>query len=59
MAIKISGETVVNDDKSAAFQSLNAGVKTSANYPTGNAVGDFFYDSEEESLKVWNGTEWL
>ena len=36
MAIKISGETVVNDDKSAAFQSMNAGVKTSANYPTNN-----------------------
>ena len=59
MAIKISGETVVNDDKSAAFQSINAGVKTSANYPTNNAVGDFFYDSEEETLKVWNGAEWL
>ena len=59
MAIKISGETVVNNDKSAAFQSLNAGVKTSANYPTNNSVGDFFYDSEEETLKVWNGAEWL
>ena len=59
MAIKINGVTVVNDDKSAAFESLNAGVKTSANYPTGNSVGDFFFDSEEMALKVWNGTEWL
>ena len=59
MAIKISGVTVVKDDKSAAFESLNAGVKTSANYPTGNSVGDFFFDSEEMALKVWNGTEWL
>ena len=59
MAIKISGVTVVNDVKSAAFQSINPGVKTSANYPTGSNIGDFFYDSEEEALKVWNGTEWL
>ena len=59
MAIKVNSVTVVNDDKSATFQSLNAGVKTSANYPTVNSVGDFFYDSEEMALKVWNGTEWL
>ena len=59
MAIKVNGETVINDDKSAVFTSLNAGVKTSATYPTGNAAGDFFFDSEEMALKVWNGTEWL
>ena len=58
MAIKVSCETVVNDDKSAAFQSLNAGVLTTENYPTEKSVGDFFYDSDEKALKVWTGTEW-
>ena len=58
MAIKISGETVINDDKSAAFKSLNPGVLATGNYPTEKTVGDFFYDSDEKTLKVWTGTEW-
>lgn len=58
MAIKVSGVTVINDDKSATFQSLNPGVLTTGNYPAVKTVGDFFYDSDEKALKVWNGTEW-
>ena len=59
MAIKVNGTTVVNDSRKLAVSRLNPGIYTEDNQPaSGNNPGDFYYDSDNESLVVWTGSEW-
>ena len=56
MAIKVNGVTVINDDKKAALNVINAGVSSSP--PASPNVGDFYYNSNDEKINVWTGSEW-
>ena len=59
MAIKINGDTVIGNDKKASLSSMNPGVYTTATLPSNPVVGDIVFNSEEEALQVFNGTEWI
>jgi len=59
MSIKIKGNVVVNDDRKAKLSTLNPGVYTTSTLPQNPEVGDFLYNSEEETIQVWNGQEWV
>ena len=56
MAIKVNGNTVIDNNKRGAFQVLNPGA--SAANPSAPSVGDFYYDTAEEKILTWTGTEW-
>jgi hypothetical protein len=59
MAIKVGGLEVISDSRKLQTIRLNSGVFTEETQPTtGKEVGDFFYDSEAETLVSWNGEEW-
>ena len=58
MAIKISGETAINDTRKGTFRVLNVGTYTEATRPVNPLVGDTIYDSDSQQLLSWNGTEW-
>ena len=58
MAIKINGDTVIDNNKKGGFSAVNPGVYTTATAPASPELGDIIYNSEEESLQVWDGTEW-
>ena len=59
MSIKVQGQVVISDDKKGSFDQVNPGAYTTlerdALTPT---VGDIVYNSQDEELQVWNGTEW-
>ena len=56
MAIKINGATAIRNNGRATLKCLNPGAFASA--PDSAEVGDFYYDTTEEQLFVWTGTEW-
>ena len=56
MAIKISGTTVIDDSRRGIFQKLNPGLYSTL--PSASE-GDFVYDSTENTIKVYNGSEWI
>ena len=58
MAIKTNGITTIEDTRKGTFRTLNVGVYTTATRPVDPLVGDTIYDSDEEQLLSWNGTEW-
>jgi len=55
MAIKISGTTVIDDSRRGIFQKLNPG--SYSTLPSASA-GDFVYDSNDKTIKVYTGSEW-
>ena len=57
MAIKISGNTVINNSRKATFTSLNPGVYSSP--PSGASTGDIIYNSTTQQIQVYNGTSWV
>lgn len=59
MAIKVSGETAIDDTRKGSFNILNIGAYTTANRPTSPQEGDMIFDSELKEFLVWNGTEWI
>ena len=58
MAIRINGTSVITDSRKGKFKRVNPGVYTTANAPASPELGDIIYNSEEESLQVWDGSEW-
>ena len=57
MAIKISNNTVIDDSQKGTFLKLNPGSYATASLPTAVA-GDFVYDSDDQTIKVYTGSEW-
>ena len=58
MAIKVNGTEVVSDAKKGSFNTVNPGAFSTANRPPSPTEGDVIYDTDEDSLMFWNGTEW-
>lgn len=57
MAIKISGNNVVDNNRRGIFQKVNPGSYNNSNRPSAS-TGDIIYNTDEQSLQVWNGSEW-
>ena len=55
MAIQISGTTVIDDSRRGIFLKLNPG--TYSSFPSAS-TGDFVYDNNEKTIKVYTGSEW-
>ena len=59
MSIKVQGDVVITDDKKGVFDQVNPGVYTTVQRDAlSPAVGDIVFNSEDEELQVWNGTDW-
>ena len=58
MAIKVNGTEVVSDAKKGSFNTVNPGAFSTANRPSSPVEGDVIYDTDEDSLMFWDGTEW-
>ena len=59
MSIKVQGQVVITDDKKGLFDKVNPGAYTTAERDALTpAVGDIVFNSQDEELQVWNGTEW-
>ena len=59
MSIKVQGQVVINNDKKGLFDQVNPGAyTTAARDALSPNLGDIIYNSEDEELQVWNGTEW-
>ena len=63
MAIKISGNTVVDDDRRGTFHLVNAGAYNQQELDDlvikGVEVGDAVYNKDREALSYWDGTQWV
>lgn len=58
MALKISGDTVVDDTRRGTFQSVFPGQYATGAEPATAVAGDILWDSTEKKLVVYNGTSW-
>ena len=59
MSIKVQGQVVITDDKKGLFDKVNPGAYTTAERDALTpAIGDIVFNSQDEELQVWNGTEW-
>lgn len=60
MSIKINGTDVITNNRKGKFVKVNPGVFTEVER---NALtpdeGDIIYNSDNQTLEVWEGTEWL
>lgn len=56
MAIKVNGQVTIGDNRRGRFKSLNPG--TFANAPASAEVGDFYYNTTDQKIYAWTGTEW-
>lgn len=59
MSIKVQGIEVISDDLYGQFRTVSPGVFATGNYPSNPVEGDIIYDSDEKSLFVYDGTEWI
>ena len=59
MAIKVSGITVIDDNRKGSFNRLNVGTYTTANRPSSPSEGVMIFDSDTKEFMFWNGTEWV
>ena len=57
MAIKVSNNTVIDDNRRGIFLKVNPGSYATASLPTA-VGGDFVYDSDAQTIKVYTGSEW-
>ena len=57
MAIKISSNTVIDNNRRGIFLKANPGTYSNSNRPSAS-TGDIIYNTDEQSLQVWNGSEW-
>ena len=55
MAIQISGTTVIDDNRRGIFQKVQPG---SYSTPPSASAGDMIYDTTENTIKVYTGSEW-
>ena len=59
MSIKVQGQVVISNDKKGLFDQVNPGAYTTAERDALSPnVGDIVYNSQDEELQVWNGTDW-
>ena len=59
MSIKISGTDVIDNNQRGIFLKVNPGVyTTSARNALSASAGDVIYNSDDQELQVYNGTEW-
>jgi hypothetical protein len=58
MAFQINGNTVVDNNRKGTFLSANPGVYTNATRPSSPSTGDLIYNSDANSLQVWDGSVW-
>jgi len=60
MAIQISGTDAVDNNRRGIFQKVNPGVYTTTQRDAlaSKAIGDVIYNSTDEELQVWDGSEW-
>jgi hypothetical protein len=58
MAFQISGTTVINDSRKALLTSVNPGSYTNSNRPGSPSTGDVIYNSTENEIQFWDGSEW-
>lgn len=59
MAIKVQGQTVVDDDRKGSFQVSNPGQFTTAERDALTPeVGDNIFNTDDGELQIWDGTEW-
>ena len=60
MSIKINGTSVITNERKGKFVKANPGVFTEVER---NALtpdeGDIIYNSDNQTLEVWEGTEWV
>ena len=59
MSIKVNGATVITNSRRGVFRTVNPGSYTTADRPPGASEGDVIYDTDEKTILVWNGTEWV
>ena len=57
MAIKIGGNTVIDNSRRGTFLKANPGSYSNSNRPSAS-TGDIIYNSDEQALQVWTGSEW-
>ena len=59
MSIKISGTDVIDNDQRGIFLKVNPGVyTTAARNALSASAGDVIYNSDDQELQVYTGTEW-
>ena len=58
MAIKVQGNTVIDNNEKGAFRRINLGAYAENSRPTSPEEGDMIYDSTNQQFLFWNGTEW-
>ena len=59
MAIKIQGQTVVDDNRKGSFQVTNPGSFTTAQRNALSAVaGDQIFNTDTNKLEIYNGSQW-
>jgi hypothetical protein len=60
MTIQIQGNDVIENSRRGLFQKVNPGVYTTTQRDalSSKSIGDTIYNSTEEELQVWTGTEW-
>ena len=59
MAIKIQGQTVVDDSRKGSFQVTNPGSFTTAQRNALSAVaGDQIFNTDTNKLEIYNGSQW-
>lgn len=56
MAIQISSNTVIDNNRKATFTSMNPG--TSSSDPGSPSTGDIYYNTSTGTLKVYDGSYW-
>lgn len=59
MAIRVNGATVITNSRRGVFRSVNPGAYATSERPPGASEGDVIYDTDEKTIYVWNGTEWV
>lgn len=60
MAIKVNGNTVINDNEKGTFNVANPGqFSTAERNQLTPEVGDIIFNTDETILQIWNGTEWI
>jgi len=59
MAIQINGSTAIDNNRRGVFAKLNPGVYTTSQANSLSKLeGDVIYNSDEQVLQVWNGSQW-
>jgi len=60
MAIKISNNTVIDDNRRGIFLKLNPGVYTNQDIDLSLTAseGDIIYNDDDQELLVYTGSEW-